>query len=62
MSKGPVFKLDGEDIWIRLPRDEAHALCVALAPCPCRAPKSNATANIRTRIGKGLARILAMRK
>lgn len=62
MSKGPSCKLEGEDVVIRLPRAEAHGLCVALAPCPCRAPKSSATTNIRNRLAKGLALLLAPKK
>lgn len=50
------IKREGDEVVIRLPADDAHSLCVALQPCPCKATKSNATANIRTRLAKGLMR------
>lgn len=42
---------------IRLPLTEAHGLRVALAECPCRAPKSSETMNIRQRLAKALGRL-----
>lgn len=45
---------DGEYVVIRVHQDDAHGLRVALAPCPCKAPKSNATAAIRERLRRAL--------
>lgn len=42
---------------IRIPLEDVHSLRVALAPCPCRAPKSNETQNIRARLARGLRKI-----
>lgn len=55
----PSVKRDGEYILIRLPRDDAHSFMVALAECPCRAVKSNATREIRVRLSKALARLIS---
>lgn len=55
----PSVKLDGGDVVIRLPRDDAHSFMVALAECPCRAVKSNATKEIRVRLCKALARLVS---
>lgn len=41
---------------IRVPLREVHGLRVALAPCPCTAPKSTATASIRDALATALAR------
>ena len=46
---------------IRIPLDEVHALRVALAPCPCRAVKSEATTAIRRALDKALAQAMAQR-
>lgn len=55
-SRGGVRR-EGDLIAIRFPAEELHALRVALAPCPCKSPKSNSTASIRKRISDGLARL-----
>lgn len=60
MSASPDQKPHGsvriEDgmLVIRMPLAEAHGLRVALAECPCRAPKSTETMNIRQRISKAI--------
>lgn len=50
-------RVEGGMVVIRLPLTEAHGLRVALAECPCRAPKSNETMNIRQRLAKALGRL-----
>lgn len=50
---------EGDTVVIRLPRDDVHSLRVALAECPCRAPKSTATQSIRVRLNKALGRALS---
>lgn len=50
---GSVAVEDGMAV-IRLPLSKVHALRVALAPCPCRAPKSTATSDIRRRLARSL--------
>ena len=42
---------------IRVPLKEVHGLRVALAECPCRAPKATSTATIRQRLDRALARL-----
>ena len=42
---------------IRVPLREVHGLRVALAECPCRAPKATSTATIRQRLDRALARL-----
>lgn len=42
---------------IRVPLREVHGLRVALAECPCKAPKSTSTATIRQRLDRALARL-----
>lgn len=49
---------EGRYLVVRLPIEEVHGLRVALQPCPCKAPKSSATADIRQRLEQGLARAL----
>jgi len=39
---------------IYVPADEIHGLLVALTPCPCKGPKSNATADVRKRLADAL--------
>ena len=56
---GGGVKLEGDDIVIRIPRDEGHGFCVALAECPCRATKSAATAAIRLSVKKAVAKAIA---
>ena len=53
---GSVRVEDGMAV-IRIPLSEIHGLRVALAPCPCRAAKSTATADVRDRLAKALGRI-----
>ena len=43
---------------IFLPIEDVHALRIALQPCPCKAAKSNKTADTRTRLERGLAKAL----
>ncbi|WP_282076324.1 hypothetical protein [Epibacterium ulvae] len=50
-----VVKIEGDEFVIRGPIEEIHGLRVALAECPCRAPKSIATKSIRTSISTALA-------
>ena len=47
---------DGHAV-IRIPLAEVHGLRVALAECPCRAPKATSTATIRQRLDRALARL-----
>ena len=56
---GASVRVEGGVVVIRLPVGEAHGLRVALAECPCRAAKSNETANIRQRLVKALGRVKA---
>ena len=42
---------------IRLPLDQVHGLRVALAECPCRAPKSTMTMDIRQRLATALGKL-----
>ena len=42
---------------IRVPLREVHGLRVALAECPCKAPKSTSTAAIRQRLDRALVRL-----
>ena len=48
---------DGHAV-IRIPLDQVHGLRVALAECPCRAVKSEATTAIRRALDKALAQAL----
>lgn len=59
MADGPSVKLVGENVVISFPKADAQGLRVALAPCPCRAPKSTATTNIRNRLSKAIGRLLS---
>jgi len=54
-KQGKIRVEDGMAV-ICVPADEIHGLLVALAPCPCRAPKSNATQGIRDRLATALKR------
>ena len=56
MSGQKPITREGEYIVIRLPVSKAHSLRVALADCPCKAAKSNATANIRKWLAGELAK------
>lgn len=47
---------DGHAV-IRIPLAEVHGLRVALAECPCRAPKSVETQGIRQRLATALGRL-----
>lgn len=42
---------------IRVPLREVHGLRVALAECPCKAPKATSTASIRQAIAIGLGKL-----
>lgn len=63
MSDEPIGKVarEGEYAVIRIPMERVHSLRVALQPCPCRAPKSQSTADIRAKLEKALARVQAGR-
>ena len=50
---GHVRVQDGMAV-IYVPADEMHGLLVALQPCPCKGPKSKATADIRQRLADAL--------
>jgi hypothetical protein len=52
-KKGHVRVEDGMAV-IYVPADEIHGLLVALQPCPCKGPKSNATADVRQRLADAL--------
>lgn len=54
--RASIKEEDGYAI-IRIPVEDVHSLRVALAPCPCRAHKSNSTKNIRQRLAKALGQI-----
>lgn len=53
-KKGHVKVENGMAV-IYVPADEIHGLLVALQPCPCKGPKSNATADVRKRLADALA-------
>jgi len=53
-----VITRDGDFINIRIARDEVQSLRIALQPCACKAAKSKATAGIRERLSRGLARAM----
>lgn len=61
LMTGPAPSVRIEDGYaiIRIPLPEVHGLRVALAECPCRAPKSIETAGIRQRLAKALGRLAA---
>lgn len=47
---------EGDTVVIKMPIGDVHDLRVALAPCPCKAPKSNGTTAIREAFAKALAK------
>ena len=51
-------KCEGGFTVIRVPLEEVHSLRVALAPCPCKAPKSKGSAGIRWRLAKALGKVV----
>ena len=57
-KKGSIRVEDGMAV-IRMPLKDAHALRVALNPCPCKAPKSNRTLDIRAKFARVLATLAA---
>ncbi|WP_422049896.1 hypothetical protein [Shimia sp.] len=59
MSEPLRPKLTKEDGYavIRIPLSEVSGLRVALAECPCRAPKSTKTKTIRQRLVTALGRL-----
>lgn len=57
VEKRPSIREENGYAVIHIPVEEVHGLRVALAPCPCRAPKSTATESIRQRLAKALGRI-----
>lgn len=48
---------EGDFAVIRIPMDDVHGLRVALQPCSCAATKSKATAGIRWKLDRALAKI-----
>lgn len=52
-KQGHVRVEDGMAV-ICVPASEIHGLLVALQPCPCKGPKSNATADVRKRLADAL--------
>ena len=58
MAKSVRIDNDGHAV-IRIPLDEVHGLRVALAECPCRAVKSEATTATRRALDKALAQAIA---
>lgn len=58
---GPTVGIENGMAVIRLPLADAHGLRVVLAGCPCRATKSLATEDIRTRLDRALARLPMVR-
>lgn len=59
MADAPSVKLAGDNIVVTFPREDAQGFRVALAPCPCCAPKSTTTSNIRNRLSKAIGRLLS---
>lgn len=57
--QGASVRVEGGVVVIRLPVGEAHGQRVALAECPCRAPKSSGTMTIRQRLAKALGKVKA---
>ena len=57
--QGASVRVEGDMAVIRIPLAEVHGLRVALAPCPCRAPKSSGTMTIRQRLAKALGKVKA---
>lgn len=57
---GRVTVEDGHAV-IHIPLDDVHGLCVALAPCGCRAAKSEATGGIREKLRAALRVALTRR-
>jgi hypothetical protein len=57
IDKGSITR-DGAFIVVRIPIKQAHELRQALQPCPCKAPKSIRTGDIRLRLQQGLARAM----
>ena len=45
---------EGDNIIITVPVAGAHALRVALQPCPCKSAKATATTDIRSRLAQGI--------
>ena len=58
MAKSVKIDDDGHAV-IRIPLDQVHGLRVALAPCPCRAVKSDATSATRSALDKALAQAMS---
>jgi hypothetical protein len=52
---------EGGNVIVTIPLEEVQSLRVALQPCACKHPKSNATSDIRTRFVKGLGMAAEMK-
>ncbi|WP_347139452.1 hypothetical protein [Paracoccus sp. SSK6] len=50
----PDVRIEAGYAVIRIPLHEVHGYRVALAECPCRAPKANSTASIRQQLARAL--------
>lgn len=56
---GGSVKLEGDELVIRMPKDSAQGLSVALAECPCKATKSTGTQDIRSGLSKAIGRAIS---
>lgn len=57
----PSVRIEAGFAVIRIPLSEVHGLRVALAECPCRAPKSLATRDLRQRLAGALGKVQGIR-
>jgi hypothetical protein len=55
LVQGRVYR-EGDELVIRMPIARAHELRVSLSPCPCRATKSTASADIRAALSQAIGR------
>lgn len=58
LRSGYVHAEDGYAV-IRITLEDVHSLRVALHRCPCKAAKSNSTADIRDRLERALGTLAA---
>ena len=58
VNSGSV-KLEGDELVIRMPKERAQGLRVALAECPCKATKSSATQLIRSGLSMAIGRAIS---
>ncbi len=57
MTKSAAIREEDGYAIVRIPLEEVHGLRVALEPCPCKAPKSISTEDIRQRLARALGRV-----